>query len=155
MSDLLVALSNSLHALATVVMIGYYVFTGLIYLPLFERQMQADALREMLEQVSARLRPLFGGSLLVFLVTGTHLMLVNEDYPGLGDFFANTWTILIVIKHVLVLAFIALALYSERAFLAQISDEKPEALKQFRLAVNINTVLGVVIVLLTSLAQAG
>jgi uncharacterized membrane protein len=155
MSTFLVALSTWLHSLATIVMIGYYLFTSLIYLPVFERQMQANALRDLLEQVSARLRPFFGGSLLIFLVTGTHLMLINENYLGLGNFFANPWSVLIVIKHVLVLAFLALAVFSERAFLGQISDQKPEALKQFRWALNINTVLGVVILLLTSIAQAG
>ena len=155
MSAFLVALSTWLHALATIVMIGYYVFTGLIFLPIFERQMQANALRDLLEQVSARLRPFFGGSLLIFLVTGTHLMLINDNYLGLGNFFGNPWSVLIVIKHVLVLAFLALAVFSERAFLGQISDQKPEALKQFRWALNINTILGVVILLLTSIAQAG
>ena len=155
MSNILVGLSTWLHALATIVMIGYYVFTGLIFLPIFERQLQANALRDLLEQVSARLRPLFGGSLLIFLVTGTHLMLINENYLGLGNFFGNPWSILIVIKHVLVVAFLALAVFSERAFLGQISDQNPEALKQFRWAVNINTILGVGILLLTSIAQAG
>ena len=84
MSNILVGLSTWLHALATIVMIGYYVFTGLIFLPIFERQLQANALRDLLEQVSARLRPFFGGSLLILLVTGTHLMLINKNYMGLG-----------------------------------------------------------------------
>jgi uncharacterized membrane protein len=154
MATLLIALSTWLHALATIVMIGYYVFTSLIFLPIFESQMQGTALRDLLERVSSRLRPFFGGSLLIFMVTGTHLMLINEGYLGLGNFFGNPWSILIVIKHVLVVAFLALAIYSERVFLAQISDEKPEALKQFRTALNINTVLGLSILLLTSVAQA-
>src|SRR5512136_1883008 len=131
MSTSLVALSTWLHSLATIVMIGYYLFTSLIYLPVFERQMQANALRDLLEQVSARLRPFFGGSLLIFLVTGTHLMLINESYLGLGNFFANPWSVLIVIKHVLVVTFLALAVISERVFLGQISEEKPEALQRF------------------------
>ena len=155
MSTFLVALSIWLHALATIVFIGYYLFTSLIYLPVFERQMQANALRDLLEQVSARLRPFFGGSLLIFLVTGTYLMLINKDYLGLGNFFANPWSILMVSKHVLVLAFMALAIFPERVFLPQISDKKPEALKQFRRAVNINMLLGLLILLLTSIAQAG
>ena len=155
MSGFLVALSTWLHTLATIVMIGYYVFTTLIFLPIFERQMQANDLRDLLEQVSARLRPLFGGSLLIFLVTGTHLMLINENYLGLGNFFGNPWSVLIVIKHGLIVAFLALAVFSERAFLAKIGDQKPEALKQFRWALNINTVLGLTILLLTSVAQAG
>ena len=155
MSNLIVALSTWLHSLATIIMVGYFIFAGLIYLPVFERQLQANALRDLLERVSARLRPFFGGSLLIFLVTGTHLMLINKNYLGFGNFFANPWSVLIVIKHVLVLAFLALAIFSERAFLGQISDQKPEAWKQFRWTLNINTVLGVVILLLTSIAQAG
>jgi putative copper export protein len=137
------------------VFIGYYLFTSLIYLPVFERQMQANALRGLLEQVSARLQPFFGGSLLIFLVTGTHLMLINKNYLGLGNFFGNPWSTLIVIKHVLVIGFLALAIFAERAFVSQISEEKPEALRWFRWSLSINTILGLVILLLTSIAQAG
>jgi uncharacterized membrane protein len=154
MSTFLVALATWLHALATIVMIGYYIFASLIYLPVLERQMQANALRDLLERVSARLRPYFGGSLLIFMVTGTYLMLINKNYLGLGHFFSNPWSALIVIKHGVVLAFLALAVYSERVFLGKISDQNPAALKQFCWALNINTVLGVIIILLTSIAQA-
>lgn len=155
MSTILVALSTWLHALATIIMVGYFVFSSLIYLPVFERQMQVNALRLLLEQISVRLRPFFGGSLLIFIVTGTHLMLINENYLGLGKFFSNSWSVLMVIKHVLVLAFLALAVFSERAYLAKISDQKPEALKRFRLALYINTIFGAVILLLTAIVQAG
>ncbi len=155
MSTYLIALSTWLHALATIVMIGYFIFMSLIYLPVFERQIQVNSLRPLLEQISARLKPFFGGSLLIFLITGTHLMLINQNYIGLGKFFSNSWSVLMVIKHVVVVAFLALAVFSERAYLAKISDQKPEALKQFRLALNINTIIGAVILLLTSIAQAG
>ncbi|HEX9262005.1 MAG TPA: CopD family protein [Candidatus Bathyarchaeia archaeon] len=155
MTNYLVALSTWLHALATIVMIGYFLFTSLIYLPVFERQIQGNALRPLLEQISTRLKPFFGGSVLIFIVTGTHLMLINENYLGLGKFFSNSWSVLMVIKHVLVVAFLALAIFSERAYLAKISDQNPEALKRFRLALNIDTILGAVILLLTSIVQAG
>jgi uncharacterized membrane protein len=155
MSTSLIAFSTWLHTLATVVFIGYYFFTDLIYLPTLEASMPAKGLRDLLEQVSIRLRPYFGGSLLVFLITGTYLMVMNQNYLGLGNFFGNPWSVLIVIKHVLVLAFLVVAVFSERAFLGQISDEKRQALKQFRWALHANLILGVVIVLLTSIAQAG
>jgi uncharacterized membrane protein len=155
MSSFLLALSTWLHVLATIVFIGYYLFTALIYLPVLERHMQANALRGLLEGISARLRPFFGGSLLIFLVTGTYLMLINQHYLGLGRFFVNPWSALMVIKHGLVLAFLALAVFSERAFLGKISDQNPGALKNFRWALRINTLLGLVILLLTSIAQVG
>jgi uncharacterized membrane protein len=155
MSTFPIALSLWLHTLATIVMVGYYAFTGLIYLPVCEQRMKADALRELLEQASRRLRPYFAGSLLIFLLTGTYLMLTNRDYLGLGHFFDNPWSALIVIKHVLVLAFLAVAIYAERAFMSRISDENPKALGNFRLSLNVNLALGAVIILMTSLAQAG
>jgi uncharacterized membrane protein len=154
MDTFLNALSTWLHALATIVMIGYYLFTCLIFLPIFEGQVQGTALREMLELVSNRLRPYFGGSLLIFLITGTYLMMINEKYLGLGQFFGNTWSILIVIKHVVVLAFLALAIYSERVFLGRIRDGNPRGLTQYRRALNITLYLGLFILLLTSIAQA-
>ncbi len=155
MSTFLIGLSTGLHVLATIVFVGYYLFTGLIYLPVIERRMPANALRELLECVSERLRPYFGGSLLIFLSTGTYLMLINKNYLGLGYFFSNPWSVLIVIKHVVVLAFLVLAVFSERAFMGKIGDQQPDALKNFKLALNLNTVLGVIIVLLTSMAQVG
>ena len=154
MSTFLVVLSVWLHALATIVMIGHYLFASLIYLPILEQQMQSNALRDLLEQVSARLRLLFGGSLLIFLVTGTHLMMINEDYLGLGNFFGNSWSILIIVKHVLVVAFLALAIVAERNYVGKISDDKPEILQRYRLSLYGNMALGMLIILLTSIAQA-
>lgn len=153
MSTFVIALSIWLHTLATVVFIGHYLFLSLVYLPVFEHQVKGNALRDLLEEVSGLLRPYFGGSLLIFIVTGTYLMMINEDYLGLGDFFGNAWSILIVIKHVLVLAFLALAIFSERAIMGKISDAQPQALKQFRLALGVNTFLGILILLLTTAAQ--
>lgn len=154
MSTFLIATSTWLHTLATVVFIGHFLFLSLVYLPVLERQAQGSALRELLEQVSSRLRPFFGASLLIFVVTGSHLMLINEDYGGLGDFFGNAWSTLIVVKHVLLVPFLGLAIYSERAILAKIGDRQPRALQQFRLAAATNSLLGVLILLLTTAAQA-
>jgi uncharacterized membrane protein len=153
MSTFVIALSTWLHTLATVVFIGHYLFMSLVYLPVFERQAKGNALRELLDEVSSRLRPFFGSSLLIFTVTGTHLMMVNEDYLGLGDFVGNAWSVLIVVKHIIVVAFLALAIFSERAIMGKISDKQPQALKQFRLALGVNTFLGILILLLTTAAQ--
>jgi uncharacterized membrane protein len=153
MSDILIALSTWLHAIATIVMVGYFVFMSLIFLPVFERRMPSGDLRDLLQHVSARLRPFFGGSLLIFLVTGTYLMLSNKNYLGLGNFFANPWSVLIVVKHVIVVAFLALAVIPERIYLEKISDDKPEILLRYRLSLNANLIIGMLILLLTAIAQ--
>jgi len=154
MSQIISGLSVWLHSLATVVFIGHYLFMSQVYLPVFERRAQGNALRELLEEVSSRLRPYFGSSLLIFIVTGTYLMMINEDYLGLGHFFGNAWSALIVIKHFIVLAFLALAIFSERVIMGKISDKRPQMLKQFRLLLGVNTFLGVLILLLTAVAQS-
>ncbi len=128
MSAVVIALFTWLHTLATVVFVGHYVFLTLVYLPVLERRTNCDQLRELLVQVTGRLRPYFGGSLLVFLVTGTYLMFANPQYLGLGNFFGNAWSVLLVTKHVLVVAFLALAIYSEQAIMIRISDRQPRAL---------------------------
>jgi uncharacterized membrane protein len=153
MDTILIALSTWLHALATVVMVGHYLFLSLAYLPVLEKQVQGAALRSLLESVSNRLRPLFGGSLLAFIVTGTYLMLVNDNYLGLGNFFGNAWSIWIIAKHVVVLAFIILAVAAERILLGQIGGANPGALAQFRRAMGINLLLGMLILLMTTIAQ--
>jgi uncharacterized membrane protein len=153
MSTFLIALSTWLHSLATVVFIGHYLFLSQVYLPVLERQAKGDVLRVLLEEVSNRLQPYFGSSLLIFIVTGTYLMMINKSYLGLGNFFGNVWSILIVIKHVLVFAFLALAIFSERAIMGKISDKQPQALKQFRQVLGVNTFLGILILLLTTAAQ--
>jgi len=66
-------------------------------------------------------------------------MIINQNYVGLDHFFANPWSILIAAKHVL-------AVFSERAFLMQISDKKLAALNNFQFAVNINPIPEVIIV---------
>jgi uncharacterized membrane protein len=152
--SILIALSTWLHTLATLIMVGYYVFTCLIFIPVLERRFQVNDLRDILKQVADRLQPYFGAALLIFLVTGTYLMLINQSYLGLGRFFANPWSVLIVVKHVLVLAFLAVAVISERIFFGQKSDQKPEAMSRFQLALRTNLALGVLIILLTSIAQA-
>jgi uncharacterized membrane protein len=154
MNSFFIPLSNWLHVLATIIFIGYDLFMCLIFLPIFTRQMSAPDLRDLLERISSRLQPYFGGSILIFLVTGTYLLVINQYYGGLGHFFNNPWSALITIKHLLVVVFLALGIYADRAYLEKISDEKPAALKQFRRAINFNAVLGVVIILLTSIAQA-
>jgi uncharacterized membrane protein len=153
MSNYWIALSTWLHTLATVVMVGHYALTSLVYLPIYERQIEGVALSNLFNAISLRLRPFIGASLLIFIVTGIHLMLGSEKYLGLGN-FGNLWGALIVIKHVVVIAFIGLGIFTERALVSQLSKERPESLNQLRLALNAMTILGAGVLLLTAIAQS-
>jgi hypothetical protein len=140
--------------LATIVMVGHYMFTGLIFLPVIERKTHGTDLCDFLKGVSSQIRPSFGGALLVFIVTGTYLMLINENYRGLGHFFGNPWSALIVANPVNVVAFVSLGIRADRIYVGKISDDQPEILQQYRLSLYGNLARGMLILLLTTIAQA-
>ena len=56
MTIILLGASIWLHTLATVILIGQYTLLGLIYLPVFARQLNGTALGAMLESVAGGAR---------------------------------------------------------------------------------------------------
>ena len=45
---------------------------------------------------------------MLLVLTGTYLLVVNQHYGGLGNFFATTWSTLMLVKHAVVIIFVAL-----------------------------------------------
>jgi len=156
--QILIVVSNWLHAVATVLLIGHYVLLGLIYLPALNRRLGVAVTRTVVEEVFARIRPWVFGSLAIFGVTGIYLMLVSPHYLGVGK-FVNSWSILMLIKHVLVLVMIGLGSYINviiRGWAQPSATEATHAAGLSRLqgVVNAMMVSGIVILLLTAAAQA-
>ncbi len=145
------------HTLAFVIAWGYYGVLGRMVLPGLERSLDGPALGAALAAIERRALPLVFGSLVLFTVTGTYLLVTDADYAGVGDFFASTWTSLMLIKHVLVIGLIALGVLVDR--LVRQVDEAPDeggrrsALHRLGLATEGATGLGALIVLLTAAAQ--
>ncbi len=156
--QVLIVVSNWLHAVATVLLIGHYVLLGLIYLPALNRRLGVAATRTVVEEVFAHFRSWLYGSLVVFGVTGIYLMLVSPHYLGVGK-FVNAWSILMLIKHILVLVMIGLGSYLNvivRGWARSSATEAARAAGLSRLqgVVNAMMVSGIVILLLTAAAQA-
>lgn len=149
MSQLLISISTWLHALATVVFIGHYVLLAGIYIPALSKNGSA------LSEISKRSRPWMYASLLVFAITGTHLMLIDSGYLGFMD-FGNFWGIVMLLKHILVFAMIGMGFWYNAILRVgpMMSSNNPEqAITRFRNYVNMMAVCGVLILLLTALAQ--
>ena len=151
MSQTLIALSTWLHALATVILIGHYLLLSFIYLPVLAKD-NGPALSE----ISKRSRSWLYISLLVFAVTGTYLMLIDSGYLGFMN-FGNFWGIMMLTKHILVFAMLALGFWYNailRVGPMMSSNNSAElGINRFRTYSNLMTISGILVLLLTALAQ--
>ena len=152
MTQVLIALSYWLHAVATVVFIGYFVLLAGIFLPALTRAQNGAALSE----ISKRSRPWMYVSLLLFLITGTYLTLVDPNYLGIGN-FSNFWAVMMLVKHLLIGVMIALGFWFNAVLrigpLMSSNTGAEQAITRFRNYVNAMAVCGVLVLLLTALAQ--
>ena len=152
MSQIIIALCVWLHALATVVFVGHYLLLSGIYLPILEKNSGT-----ILSEISKRSRSWLYVSLGIFLLTGTYLMLIDPGYLGFMK-FSNFWGIVMVLKHILVLGMIALGFWFNailRVGPMMGSNNSAElGIRRFRSYSNLMAILGVLVLLLTALAQA-
>ncbi len=146
MSHLLTAAAIWLHNLATVVFIGYYVVLALICLPALDRCPETRGLS--ISAISKRSRPWLYGSLLVFALSGSYLTMTDPSYMGLGN-FTSPWAMLMLVKHVLIFAMLALGFWSNA-----ILRVGPQASARFRGYINWMAATGAAVLLLTGIAQA-
>jgi uncharacterized membrane protein len=150
MSQILISLSVWMHALATVVFIGHFILLGLLYLPALTNDGAA------LSAISKRSRSWMYASLIVFAVTGVYLTFVDPNYKGIGN-FNNIWAVMMLVKHILILAMIALGFWYNailRVGPMMISNNNAAlGVARFRTYVNSMAVCGVLVLLLTALAQ--
>jgi len=148
MNQILILLSNWLHALATVIFIGYFVLLALIFLPALSQAGSGAALSE----ISKRSRVWMYVSLLIFIVTGIYLTLADPNYLGIGN-FGNLWGVLMLIKHLLVAGMIAVGFWFNFVLRVGPSLRSNPASPGFRRYITIMATSGVLVLLLTAIAQ--
>jgi uncharacterized membrane protein len=151
MSQILIGLSVWLHAVGTVILIGHYLLLSLIYLPVLRK---GDC--TVLSEISKRSRVWLYISLGIFLVTGTYLTLADPNYLGLGN-FGNAWAILMLVKHVLIVAMLAMGFWFNAILrvgpMMSSNNSADLALRRFSLYSNLMAITGLIVLLLTALAQ--
>ena len=149
MTQLLISISTWLHALATVVFIGHFVLLAGVYIPALSQNGPA------LSEISKRSRPWMYASLIVFAVTGTYLTFIDPNYMGIGN-FRNLWAVMMLVKHILIVAMIGMGFWFNALMRVgpMMSSNNPEqAVIRFRNYVNAMAICGVLILLLTAIAQ--
>jgi len=150
MTPILVALSYWFHALATVVFIGHFVLLAMIYLPALADNPAA------LSAISKRSRWWMYASLLVFILTGVYLMFVDPNYLGIGK-FNNFWSVMMLAKHLLIVGMMGMCFWVNAIWrvgpLMSSNTGAAQAVSRFRWYANAMAVCGVLVLLLTALAQ--
>jgi uncharacterized membrane protein len=150
MTPILIALSYWLHALATVVFIGHFVLLAVIYLSALTDNPAA------LSVISKHSRWWLYASMLAFALTGTYLTFVDSNYLGLGN-FSNFWSAAMLVKHLLLLGMIGMGFWYNAILrvgpLMSSNTGAGQALARFRWYVKAMAICGLLVLLLTALAQ--
>ncbi len=151
MSQILIALSVWLHALATVVFIGHYLLLSILYLPVLQNEGGA-----YLSAISRRSRPWMYASLLIFMATGIYLMFADPNYRGVGD-FGNVWSLMMLVKHILIVGMIGLGFWFNALLRAgpmmSSTNNAQLGIRRFHTYSSLMAICGVLVLLLTALAQ--
>ena len=153
MSQILFSLSVWLHAVATVIMIGHYLLLALIYLPVLSKETAGGSI---LSAISKRSRVWMYSSLVSFALTGIYLTIVDSNYLGIGD-FGNLWGVLMLVKHILILAMIVMGFWFNAILrvgpMMSSNNGASQAIARFGLYSKLMAASGVLVLLLTALAQ--
>jgi putative copper export protein len=107
--------------------------------------------------VERQARPLLLPSVGLFVATGAFLLLADDQSEGIGNFFASTWTTLMLAKHGLIVVMVVLAgivdfLVSEVSY-AETDLDRDRLMGRLGLATEATTGVGALVVLLTAVAQ--
>jgi uncharacterized membrane protein len=157
--DVVQAVVTWLHSLATVGLLGYYAVLGLVLVPVLRRTLDAPTLGRVIPAIERRALPLVLVAIGLFLVTGTYLLVTDARFLGLGHTFANRWSTLIVVKHLVVVVLVGIGVYIDLLVVPDIAtpvDEASQAATVRRLGRSAAAIatLGAVVLLLTAAAQA-
>ncbi len=145
------ALVTFLHDLFTAVWIGGLITLGLTVMPSAKKILgKGPETKKLMNAIQKRHSVLVYVSLVGLVLTGLLQANRNSAFLGLLS-FGNTYTAVLAVKHILVLAMIVIALYRSLA-LAQASTPAQEKLKATLLILNI--VFGVCILLLSGFVTA-
>jgi uncharacterized membrane protein len=154
MKSALLAICLALHTLSTVLLVGNYILSALVIIPVLRRLVPEEEQAKLIVALVSRSRPWVISSLLAFIVTGTAMLVTDSQYLGFMD-FGNTWSIGMVAKHLLVIAVIGMGVYLDMGITRRLSgagnSKRPARLAQFRRMNNL-TALGCIAVLLITTA---
>ncbi len=159
--QIVLSILNFLHLSATVIWIGGMTTNMLVLTPSMKEALEPAIAGRFLGVVMKRFRRLIYGSILLLLLSGVPMTLLNENYLGAFQ-FGNTFSQLILVKHIFVTVLILLSVYAFEILAPRVAKlaakgPSPELARlqrlQLRLAAT-GLLLGIIILILISTALA-
>ena len=140
-----------LHNLFTVVWVGGLITLGIVILPVTSKTLGRGAkTKELIDKIQNRLSTLVYISMVGLLGTGMLLAKRAPQFEGLFS-FANGYSTVLAIKHVLVIIMIVVALF-RRITLKQRGDQLQPKRRKFGLGLlYVNIAVGVLVLLLSGM----
>lgn len=109
MRGLILATFYWLHLIATVIWIGGIIFILFIAIPSSKQVLGAES-GKLMGEISKRFTPLVNYSIILLIITGLVLTGFNKQFSGIGN-FGNSWTLVLALKHILVLGMVVVHFY--------------------------------------------
>lgn len=156
MPNLLLAIANFLHLMATIVWIGGMIIARLVISPALAG-LPDDTRRTVGRAIGQRATSYTYGAIVVFLITGLAMLSQNANFAGVLV-FDSTWTQLILVKHAAVAALILSTAYVNTSVTRHLQSD--DLVARARWAErrqdlgDVNVLLGLIILGLTALATA-
>jgi uncharacterized membrane protein len=145
-----------LHTVAFVIAWGFYGILARMILPGLAGSLDMAAQTRTLAAIERRALPFLVLAVILFILTGTYLLVVNPRYDGIGS-FTNSWATLMLLKHMLIVLLVGLGVlidYLIRGAAAAAEDrDRRSDLRWIGLAADGATALGALIALTTAAAQ--
>jgi uncharacterized membrane protein len=146
-------LVKGLHDLATAVWIGGLIQLSFVVLPAFKNRLKdGKELRPLLMDIQKRLSLLVAISIPILVITGILESWHSKDFQGFFS-FGNTYSALLSIKHILVVAMICIAI-SRKALMARNIEKLKSREKLSAMMVFANALIGVAVVTLSGFCSA-
>jgi uncharacterized membrane protein len=154
MREILLVASYWLHTIATVIWIGGLFFILFITIPSAKYVLGAEA-GKIMGEISRRFTPIANTCIILLVITGVVLTAVNKQFLGIGN-LSNSWSLLLILKHVLVVGMIFVHFYrglilAPKITKTEIASEKATLQKLSLNLVKINFCLGLIVLLFSGI----
>ncbi len=148
------AIVTFLHDLFTVVWIGGLITLGITVMPSIKKVLgMGPQTKKLMDAIQKRLSVLVYVSIVGLLLTGLLQARRNPMFQGLFS-FGNPYSTVLTLKHILVLAMIAVALYRSLVLGRRNGPPTPSQEKLSAGLLFLNVILGVAILLLSGFSVA-